>query len=230
MGGPGSFLPLAPLGDDSDDDPDPRGKDRPPASKASSSKAPAEGKATGPLPPKASSSASAKASAKAKPKVGAAPPPLPPASPSSPEFLVGGGGASISPIEPKAKGKAKAKAKGKAKAKPLKPLVCAIGEGFVWYEEYTAPLMHRVYGNWTFHCTREGCPNDCKRTLGVIPRNCRKFGDLEPLAFLHAWRDCTIDPRLGHRKSPVLDADVKTFYEDHVDELDALRDMFYLGP
>ena len=228
MGGPGSFLPLAPLGDDSDDDPDPRGKDRPPASKASSSKAPAEGKATGPLPPKASSSSSAKASAKAK--VGAASPPLPPASPSSPEFLVGGGGASISPFEPKAKGKAKAKAKGKAKAKPLKPLVPAIGEGFVWYENYTAPLMHRVYGNWTFHCTREGCPNDCKRTLGVIPRNCKKFGDLEPLAFLHAWRDCTIDPRLGHRKSPVRDEDVKTFYEDHVDELEALRDMFYSGP
>ena len=169
MGGLGSFLPLAPL-DDSDDDPDPRGKDRPPASKPSSSKAPAEGRATRPLPPKASSPSSAKASAKAK--VGATSPPLPPASPSSPEFLVGGGGASTSPIEPKAKGKAKAKAKGKAKAKIPKPLVCAVGEGFVWYEEYRAPFKVETYGTWTFHSKRKGCPTGCKRTMGASPRNC----------------------------------------------------------
>ena len=77
------------------------------------------------------------------------------------------------------------------------------------------------------YCERSGCPADCQRTCGVIPRNMNLLkSDLEPLALLHAWRDVDIDPGKGHRLTPVPDKKVIDFYEDHYDELSALRDLF----
>ena len=195
----------------------------------------------------------AKASAKAKPVVPLAPPVGPPAlvrppllvgpsavppvkagalsPPSSPEFLVGGSsssGAIISPATVAAASKGKAKSKAIAKPRMPKNAVHAIGEGFVYYMEYKAPFKTTSFGNWTFYCRREGCPSNCRRTLGVIPKNTQLLkSDLEPLAFLHAWRDCVIDPTLGHRKSQLAEADVTDFFDDHHGELVALRDVFY---
>ena len=131
------------------------------------------------------------------------------------------------PAAAKAKGKAKAKAKVKAAARETKVLVPAIGPGFVHFKEYKHPFELTTYANWTFYCKRPGCPEGCQRTLGVIPRNCRLTGShLEPLAFLHAWRDCAIDKKKGHRKSPVPDADVIEYYNDHLEELTALNSLF----
>ena len=207
------------------DEEDPRGKYRPkPAKRAKPAKA---GAASPPSPSGAAKPASSSpAVAKAAP------------APSSPEILVGGFGGSSSssamiapPAGAKAKGSAKTKAKAKAKAKaaPREPkeLVPAIGPGFVFYKEYTGPFALKTYANWTFYCKRPGCPANCQRTLGVLPRNCRLTESyLEPLAFLHAWRDCEIDPKLGHRKSPVEDADTKRFFDNHKDELSALHSLF----
>jgi hypothetical protein len=99
--------------------------------------------------------------------------------------------------------------------------VPAIGAGDVYYDEFTSPMRLEPYCNWTFYCPgRPGCPKDCQRTMGVVPRNMKLLkSNLQPLAFLHAWRDCVIDPEKGHRKSPVPDADVRSFFEDHEDEL-----------
>ena len=209
VGGLGGALPLPPSEDASHDD-DPRGKHRPePVANASSSSAKASAKTmatpTTPAPP-------------ILPPPALEPPIPEPPSPPSPAFILGGVAV--------AKGKAKAKAKRKAKEEKL--LVQAIGGGEVWYEEYTAPFSTRTYGNWTFWCRLPGCPKDCRRTQGVIPRNMKLLStDLEPLAFLHAWRRTPIDATLGHRKSPVADQAVKDFHENHLDELLAVRDMFY---
>ena len=125
------------------------------------------------------------------------------------------------------KGKAKGKAKSTKAKRDTPPPVPAIGEGFVSCDDYRAPFAVTSYGNWTFHCTRAGCPPDCKRTLGQIPRHMKLLkSELEPLAFLHAWRDCKIDKKKGRRKSPVEDDAVKKFHADHYDELIALRDLF----
>ena len=205
------------------DEEDPRGKCRPkPAKRAKPAKA---GAASPPSPSGAAKPASSSpAAAKAAP------------APSSPEILVGGFGGSSSssamiapPAGAKAKGSAKTKAKAKAKAAPREPkeVVPAIGPGFVFYKEYTGPFALKAYANWTFYCKRPGCPANCQRTLGVLPRNCKLTESyLEPLAFLHAWRDCEIDPKLGHRKSPVEDADTKRFFDNHKDELSALHSLF----
>ena len=152
-------------------------------------------------------------------------------SPPSLEFLVGGSASSSSSSKAPAAATAKrsaAKSAAKSKAKREKIPVPAIGGGGVYYDEYKKPFTHEPYGNWTFHCNRPGCPKGCQRTLGVIPRNMMLFkSNIEPLAFLHAWRDVDIDPILGHRKSPVPDQAVKDFYTDHYDALLSLRDMFY---
>ena len=203
-------LPLEKEDDGSGDDDAPRGPGMlPPASKASSSSTPALKAAPRAPPPKPSG------------------PPLP--SPPSPEFLVGGSSSlSESKAAPKAKAASKAAA-AKAKSRGGKVLVPAVGEGFVYYDEYRAPLKLEPTGNWAFHCKREGCPKDCKRTLGVVRRNMRLLDhELEPLAFLHAWRDCTIDPKKGHRKSHPTDEAVKRYFEEHLDELEALAAVFGL--
>ena len=54
--------------------------------------------------------------------------------------------------------------------------------------------------------------------------------DLEPLAFLHAWRDCKIDKEKGHRKSSPTEAEVRKFYTDHYRELEAIKDLFITSP
>jgi hypothetical protein len=187
---------------------DPRGRYRPPLP-----------------PPSTASSSSAKASAKTKaapttptPPVLTPPPapptPAPPSPPSAGDILMGG----------VAVPKGKAKAKGPKRDKP--PPVPAVGEGFVSYDDYRAPCSVSSYWNCTFFCNRDGCPKDCKRTVGVAPRNMKLLKtDIEHLAFLHAWRDCEIDKEKGHRKSDVPNQAVKDFHADHYDELIALRDM-----
>ena len=230
MGGGLAAKPRSPSMSDDDDDPRACKLALPPPSKASSSssgaKAPAAAPppsvAPPPIPPplKASSSSGAKAAAKA-PSAPPGSPPSPHGSESSTDFFMGG--------VAKAPGKANAKAGSKKKPKKNKQelMVPAIGDGFVYYEEYIAPLRVVPYGNWTFYCKRPGCPADCQRTLGVLPRNMKLTDNqLEPLAFLHAWRDCVIDPIKGHRKSHPTNAVVQAFFDDHQDELEALKALF----
>ena len=228
--GGGLAAPKAPPlagGEDSGDEDDPRSKCGPPIA------APAEAKAKAPSAPPAPSTPPA---LPAPPVAPAKAPPVAPPSPPSPGFLVGGGASSSSSKAAAtatakgsaAKSTAKSKSKSKAKRRSKKDdCVPAIGGGLVYYDEYTPPFKIESYINWTLYCERPGCPADCQRTCGVISRNMKLLNsDLEPLALLHAWRDVDIDPEKGHRLTPVPDKKVIDFYEDHYDELSALRDLF----
>ena len=204
---------------DSDSDLDPRGGDRVPFDPLP---APSGASSSGAVGPEAALLAPKAAGPKAPllaPKAAVSPP-------SSPEsFTIGGASSSgVVPGPPAAKTKAAAKATARSKRKQ-KLLVPAVGAGEVYFMEYTNPLRLEPYGNWTFYCPHH---HDCKRTMGVVPSNMRVLKtDLEPLAFLHAWRDCEVDPKKGHRKSPVKEEDVVNFYNEHQDELMAHRDVFY---
>ena len=242
IGGGGAAVPPVGGMEEVSDDDDPRGGGHcPPAAKAKATAIAVPSKATATSSTALVIAAPAKAAetavqAKAK---ALGPPPTPPAKAfvapppvlEEENFLIGGpgvGGSSASSSKAKAaaKGKAKPKAKPKAKRKERIP-VPAIGAGEVYFDEYKSPMRLEPYGNWTFYCPRRpGCPPDCQRTMGVVPRNMKLLkSDLQPLAFLHAWRDCAIDPKKGHRLSPVPDADVRSFFENHEDELTALRDL-----
>jgi hypothetical protein len=96
----------------------------------------------------------------------------------------------------------------------------AIGGGQVFFDkEYVAPVLGaRAYSNWRFVCPHHP---DCQRTLGFGVANTRNHGNLEPLAFLHAWRDVPPGPR-GHRKTHPEQEAVTAFYHDHLAELQAL--------
>lgn len=193
---------------------DPRGAWRVPASKH---KAMATTKAKAP-PAKASSSAASSSAAKAK----APPPPKPaPPSPDSPIEELG------DPVAP-APIAAPTSKRRDAKKKDFVPGVG--GRGEVYFELYTAPTMVSAYGNWQFNCSN--CPQGagCTRTMGLGPRNTRRHGDLEPLAYLHAWHETPPDPVKGHRKTNPRDEDVDNFFAHNHEELRALANMFYPAP
>ena len=39
---------------------------------------------------------------------------------------------------------------------------------------------------------------DCQRTRGVVPRNIGRHGKIEPLVWLHAWRDLVVPADTRH--------------------------------
>ena len=145
------------------------------------------------------------------------PPPLPPpAAPPppapydfAPASSSGGGGA-----EPPPK-----KAKSRAVDKKYKP---AIGGGDAYYDEYPNPETGNVYMNWQFKCPHH---HGCERVRGVNPRNTAKHGFLEPIAFLHAWRD-TPPGENGHRRTDPSPAAVEAFFVAHGGELNTLFEQF----
>lgn len=154
-------------------------------------------------PPKAKGKATGKAKAPALAGSGLAPPPPPKAASSShDDFVV-----------VKAAGKAVPVAAAPREERGWKP---ALGEGKVCYKEYRAFGVGDVYRNWIFSCPHHG--GSCQRTLGVVPRNTRHHGDLEPLAFLHVWRDVPPGPQ-GHRKTNPKPEDVTAFFNAYQGEL-----------
>lgn len=198
---PGAHPPLAGQGD-SGDEKDPRGASRAKAkAKASSAKASGPSGSSGdpPPPPKA-----------APPK--AAPPPPPPLAEES-DIEVFALGQSAAP-----KSSATSRRRGNA---PKKEYIAAIGGGQVRYEDH----VHRdgtVYSNYHFLCPHH---DDCSRTMGLGPRNTKRHGPLEPLAFLHAWRDLPPGEQ-GHRKTPVPQALVTAFFLEHETEMEAIWSHF----
>ena len=74
----------------------------------------------------------------------------------------------------------------------------AVGGGECSYQEYSS-AAGVTYKNWSFLCPK--CPKSdgCKKTRGVGPYSTKRHGDLEPLAFLHAWRDVAVPCGKTHR-------------------------------
>lgn len=103
----------------------------------------------------------------------------------------------------------------------------AIGGGGVCFTEYF-PVNRPSYANWMFQCPHH---HNCFRTMGLGPRNTSAHGELEPLAYLHVWRDVPPHPDKTHRNTDVPDrAAVTAFFEAHQPELQALADLFQAAP
>ena len=122
--------------------------------------------------------------------------------------------------------------KGKGSAKGDRPrrrkrelYIPAIGGGEAFFDEYKAPssdiIKRKVYDNWNMLCPHHP---DCERTMGLGPRNTR-HGHLEPLAFLHVWKDMAPGPG-GHRKTSPDPEAVLRFLNEHRDELAAMHTHF----
>jgi len=170
-----------------------------------------------------------------KPPAPKAAPPLPPPSPQSSSSDSGDtrmipaksvGAVAIAPPVPPPPPKAKAAAAGAIDAGAKD----AIGGGKALYKEYRDPHTAKLYCNWRFYCPYKGTPGHppgCMRTVGVIPKNTR-LGQLEPIAFLHVWRDTppNIAKYGSHRKTPPPPAKVKAFLETHYAELQELFHQF----
>ena len=219
-----AWFPLGPDEETEEGDPsDPRGLHRAAdteiAAKTAKAKAPPKAKSS-------SSGAKAKAPPQKPPPAPKAAPPLPPRSPSSSESgripAKGVGAIAIAPPPPKAKAAAAADEADRVGA------IDAIGGGKALYKEYMDPHTAKMYCNWRFYCPHKGLPGHppgCMRTLGVIPKH-TSLGVLEPIAFLHVWRDTPADLAKGHRKTPPPKAAVKAFLEEHRAKLQRMQDHF----
>ena len=103
-----------------------------------------------------------------------------------------------------------------------KKFVNAIGLGRVNFMEYPDKHTGKIYANWTFVCPHH---HNCQRVMGTGRKNTTPHGALQPLAYLHVWRDTPPDDRT-HRLTPADDRAVTTFFNDHEAELTAIWDQF----
>ena len=186
-----------------DPEEDPRGIHRDEAGGAAKSKAKA---IHGPPAKKASGKGAGKGKGKSKPaeakgKAGAkaaapllVPVPLPPPPAPAPEF-------DFAPPVAKSSGAAPAE----RAPRDYKP---AIGGGEASYAEHPDPDTLALYKNWRFRCPHH---DGCERTRGLAPRNMRPHGRLQPIAYLHAWRDTPPGPN-GHRLTNPTAAAVADFF------------------
>ena len=97
------------------------------------------------------------------------------------------------------------------------------GLGRVRWDPYTNPETLKDYHNYHFECPYH---EDCIKTRGIGPRNTKPLGPLQPLAFLHAWRDVLedvedADPRCHNGTPPTMEQ-VTDFYHRHREGLNAL--------
>ena len=103
-----------------------------------------------------------------------------------------------------------------------KIFIAAIGGGRVNYTEYPDRHTGKIYANWTFECPHH---HGCSRVMGTSKKNTTPHGFLQPLAFLHVWRDVCPTER-GHRLTPVKQEPVSKFFEEHEEELMAIWNVF----
>ena len=209
---------------------DPRAAMREPAAKASAKAKSPAGKAapSAKVAPKASAAASSSGSG----GHGGGAPAIPP------DVETVTGVAKAMPAKGRGRGRGRAmggRGRGRAEEPPREPrdYIPAIGGGHACFREYTAPgaLAGTAFAragcdNWMFKCPHH---HNCFRTMGLGPTNTRR-GVLEPLAFLHVWRDTPPDPEKGHRKTPVDDALVERFLNENRAALQAMQDHFGLSP
>ena len=200
--------PITDHGGDNDDDP--RG-----ASRSVGVQAKAKAKAIASVPAGGSVVASGGASSSSGPPAAV---PLPaPGGDIEMEIHGGPGGPAI----PKAPAAMRGRRQG-----PQKKPVSAIGAGdpgTVRYEDHVK-RDGTVYSNWQMICPHHR-DIKCVRTLGLGPTNTRRHGPLQPLAFLHVWRDLPPGED-GHRKTDPTQAQVTAYFNEHKSELEGIWEQF----
>ena len=163
------------------------------------------------------------------PKVAGPVPIAPPARPPSPSSSEDSGtmmagaasskGASLAPPPKKA---SPSVAKGRAAPVPRPAKIKALGGGHVLFHEFKDPATGKIYPNWRFWCPHHA---NCQKTLGVVPKNTRPHGDLQPLATLHVWRDQPPGPK-GHIFTSSPPKAVAEFMAKHKAALQSLEDHY----
>ena len=68
------------------------------------------------------------------------------------------------------------------------PLVTSLNGLLVQYHRYMNKRTGREEPHWILVCTSCGVPG-CSKRRGAIPSMEKTYGEVEPLAFLHAWHD-----------------------------------------
>ena len=182
--------------------------------------------AVGPGPPpdpKGKGKGKGRGKSKAKALALPLPPPaaVPLPAPPSPDFVIVAPAASSSSSSKAAAPPAPAAGARRRKGEK-KAFMPAMGGGEVFYEAFREFGFGKLYKNWKFRCPHHP---SCERIVGVISRNTLAHGELEPLAYLHVWRDVPPGPR-GHRLTDAAPADVAAFYDAHELELKNLAELF----
>ena len=101
----------------------------------------------------------------------------------------------------------------------------AIGGGRCSFKEYVQP-SGKVYANWTMECPH--CPkiDHCERVLGVYKKTTTPLGHLQPLAFLHVWKELEPGPPSHRKTDPESDDQVFAFFTEHKEELEEIWTAF----
>ena len=93
----------------------------------------------------------------------------------------------------------------------------AVGGGFVAFEAYPAKGTGHIYENVIFLCPpAAGQGKGCQQTRGLFPASTARHAELEPLAFLHAWRDLHVPPDKIHRHLTPTNTDIDAQMAAHI--------------
>jgi len=98
------------------------------------------------------------------------------------------------------------------------------GAKFV-FEKFKKP-DGTFYPNWIMLC--QTCPGTCHKTRGSIGRNVARYGEVQPLALLHAWLDMPAAPGKTHADTDPSMAEVGAYVEAHRAELQELVDRYLI--
>ena len=71
----------------------------------------------------------------------------------------------------------------------------ALNGGEVVFKDYSGQAGGKQYPNFIFKCPHHA---DCQRTRGAVGRNIARYGRIEALVFLHAWRDVAVPAGTKH--------------------------------
>ena len=88
--------------------------------------------------------------------------------------------------------------------------------------QYTPYVVPKVYKNYILKCNR--WPGDCHKTCGRTEKNMQHHGELEPLAYLHAWLLMDVD---GDKKHSTCDPDPAAVDDFLAHNEEALQDLFH---
>jgi len=89
------------------------------------------------------------------------------------------------------------------------------------YKEFVNITSGKMYKNYIMKCPT--CGGGCHKTCGRIPSNMRNHGELEPLAFLHAWAFMTVSDGTKHSVDNPDQASVDEFLAQNEE---GLMDLF----
>ena len=99
----------------------------------------------------------------------------------------------------------------------------AVGSGKIFFDSNYQSLTGKSYSSWIMKCDKHPA---CEKKRVVNDTSTRNFGDIEPICFLHAWRDMPAEPGKKHsHQNPDLLA-VTAQAEAHRDDFQRLRDYF----